>query len=91
MDYGEMRHRCLDAMRDGEAITAETVVVPMMRERALDPDRNQRVRSDLIKRALRALDTLHREERVQKIGKGRGVRWVLIVPCRGSPTVDPRT
>ena len=91
MEQGEMRHRCLDAMRAGDAITAEDVVVPMMRDKAVSPDRNRRVRSDLIKRALRALDTLHREERVQKIGKGRGVRWVLIVPCRGSPTVDPRT
>ena len=79
MKYGEMRHRCLDAMRDGSAITAESVVMRLMRDRSLDPHGDKHLRSDLLKRALRALDALRRCGRVQKIGKGRGVRWLLVV------------
>jgi hypothetical protein len=79
LKYAEMRHRCLAAMRDGSVITAQAVVMQMMRDRSLDPDRNQRLRSDLLKRALRALDALVRCGRVEKIGKGQGVRWVLVL------------
>jgi hypothetical protein len=73
--HGEIRRRCLEAMRDGAVITAESVVVQMMRDKGLDAEGDQRLRSDLLKRTLRALDALRRLGRVQKIGKSRGVRW----------------
>lgn len=74
--HGELRRRCREAMRGGAAITADQVVVDLMREKALDGG-DQRLRSDLLKRCLRALDALRRRGTVQKIGKGRGVRWRL--------------
>jgi hypothetical protein len=80
LDYGEMRHRCLAALAGGDTITAESVAIQMMRERSLDPNRHQRVRSDLNKRALRALHSLRKEGRVQNIGKGLGVKWAPILP-----------
>src|SRR5262249_42798523 len=39
--YGEMRRRCLEAMRDNGTITAEGVVVQMMRDKSLDVDSDQ--------------------------------------------------
>src|SRR4051794_33332868 len=80
LKYGEMRDRCLNALHDGAVIAAESVVMQLMRDRSLDPDHDQALRSDLLKRGLRALDALRREGRVEKIGKGRGVRWALMVP-----------
>jgi hypothetical protein len=73
--YGEMRRRCLDAMRDGAIIKAEEVVLSLMRDKCLDPTDHRALRSDLVKRALRALHTLYREGRVAKIGHGHHVRW----------------
>lgn len=75
--YGEMRHRCLDAMRDGAIVTAEAVVMQLMRQKYLDPEQHPALRRDLNKRALRALATLHEDGRVEKIGYGRGVQWRL--------------
>jgi len=77
--HGELRRRCREAMRDGAAITAEAVVTALMREKALDPD-DQRLRSDLLKRCLRALDALRRKGIIEKVGKGRGVKWKAVQP-----------
>jgi hypothetical protein len=74
--YGEMRRRCLEAMRESGSITADIVIERLMREKSLDPG-DQRLRSDLLKRALRALDALRRDNRVEKVGWGLGVQWKL--------------
>jgi len=76
--YGEMRRRCLDAMRGGAVITAREIVDALMPDKGLDPVKDKELRSDLIKRALRALATLGAEGRVEKIGHGIGVRWRLV-------------
>ena len=78
LTYGEMRHRCLAAMRDGNTITAEVVIVQLMRQKCLDPLQHRQLRCDFIRRALRALATLRDEGRVEKIGYGRGVQWRLV-------------
>jgi hypothetical protein len=75
--HGEIRRRCLDAMREGAPITAEAVVVEMMCDQGLDAEGDRRLRTDLLKRTLRALDALRRRGSVEKIGRGRGVRWRL--------------
>jgi hypothetical protein len=74
---GEIRRRCLDAMRDDAIVVADQIVVEMMRDKGLDAEGDRRLRSDLLKRALRALDALRRLGRVEKIGQGRGVQWRL--------------
>jgi hypothetical protein len=74
-------------MRDGTSITAEAIIVELMQEKTLDPS-DQRLRSDLIKRTLRALDALRRLGKVEKIGKGRGVRWKIVDFDAAAPTGD---
>jgi|SRR5579862_315961 len=76
--YGEMRRRCLDAMRGGAVISAREIVDALMPDKGLDPVNDPDLRSDFIKRALRALATLCDEGRVEKIGHGIGVRWRLV-------------
>jgi hypothetical protein len=77
LGHGEIRRRCREALRDREVITAEEIALATMRDKGLDPDEDRRLRSDFIKRTLRALDALRRNGSVEKIGNGRGVRWKL--------------
>ena len=64
----EPHRQCREPMCDGETITAEQIVVDLMRDKRLDAD--QRLRSDLMKRILRSLDALRRIGKVERIGKG---------------------
>src|SRR5215208_5281077 len=75
LGHSEIRRRCLDAMRDGAVVAADAIVTTMMCDKKLDADGDHRLRSDLLKRTLRALDALRRLGRIEKIGAGRGVRW----------------
>jgi hypothetical protein len=76
LQYGEIRRRCLEAMRENGVIAADSVVLQLMRDKSLD-EGDQRLHSDLLKKTLRSLDALLREHRVEKIGKGRGVQWKI--------------
>jgi hypothetical protein len=77
LDNGELRHRSLNAMRDGAVITAGTVVDNFMRDKCLDVNHRE-LRPVLIKKELRALDALQRMGVVEKIGRGHKVRWRLM-------------
>jgi hypothetical protein len=48
-----------------------------MQDKGLDAERDRRLRSDFVKRVLRALDALRRRGTVEKIGSSRGERWKL--------------
>jgi hypothetical protein len=75
--HGEVRRRCLDAMREQETIAADDIAVAVMRDKGLNAEGDRRLRSDFLKRVLRALDALRRRGTVEKIGMGRGVKWKL--------------
>jgi hypothetical protein len=56
-------------MRDGGVVSAEQIVVEMMREKSLDPDGDRRLRSDLLKWAYQALDALRRCGKSRRSGR----------------------
>lgn len=72
----ELSRRCRDALREKGTIRADDVAVRAMRDKGMDPEADRKTRADFIRRILVSLHDLRKANMVEKIGHGRGVRWV---------------
>lgn len=75
---GELSARCLDGAREaGErGVSPDELAVKAMADKGLDAG-DQPMRTDFIRRFHWALGRLQRDQRLDKIGHGKGVRWRL--------------
>jgi len=72
----EISRRCRDMLRQKGTIRADDVAVQAMLDKRLDPEKNRKVRTDFNRRILVTLHDLRKADMVEKIGHGRGVKWV---------------
>jgi len=76
-DRNEISRRVRDMLRERETISADDVSVRAMQDKRLDPDNDRKLRTDFNKRILVSLHDMMKAGQVERIGKGRGVRWKL--------------
>jgi hypothetical protein len=77
--HGELTQRIYDALRTKGVIVSLDVAVAAMRDKKLDPDSDPVTRTDFVRRVTMQLNDLARKGQVEKLGKGRAVRWKLAV------------
>jgi hypothetical protein len=75
--HGEMTKRIYDAMRINETVNSFEIAATAMRDKGLDPDNDKPTRTDFVRRVSLALGDMHRKGKVEKIGRGRAMRWKL--------------
>jgi hypothetical protein len=75
--HGEMTKRIFDAMRIGGTVSSFEIAVRAMRDKGLDPDNDKPTRTDFVRRVSLALGDMQRKGKVEKIGRGRSMRWKL--------------
>lgn len=78
---GELSQRIYDVLREQGEITAADVAVKAMRDKGLDPDSDRATRADFARRVGLQLNAMQRKGKVERIGKGRALRWTL----KGNP------
>jgi hypothetical protein len=73
---GELSQRCQEAIRDAgpDGVTVDDVVRAAMADKGLDPGDGP-MRTDFIRRFHWAMGRLQRDQRIDRHGHGRGVRW----------------
>jgi hypothetical protein len=77
--HGELTQRIFDALRERGEIAAADVAVQAMRDKGLHPDNDPDTRTDFVRRVGLQLNDMQRKGKVQRIGKGRALRWLLSV------------
>lgn len=77
--HGELTQRIYNALRENGTIASLDVAVAAMRAKGLDPDRDQPTRTDFVRRVSMQLTDMARKGKVERIGKGRALRWKLKV------------
>ena len=75
--HGELTKRIYDAMRTGGTIASIDVASNAMRDKGFDPDNDRVTRTDFVRRVTLQLNDLVRKGKVEKIGRGRAMRWKL--------------
>lgn len=72
----ELSRRCRDMLRERGSIRADEVAVLAMREKGLDPEKDRKLRTDFCRRILVTLHDMLKAGQIERIGHGRGVRWL---------------
>lgn len=72
---GELTKRIYDALRVSETATSLDIAVKAMRDKGLDPENDPPTRTDFVRRITAQLNALCRDRKVEKIGRGRALRW----------------
>lgn len=75
--HGELTRRIHDALRENAVITSREVANRAMRDKGLDPETDPPTRTDFARRVTMALADMARKGKVDRIGKGRALRWRL--------------
>lgn len=75
--HGELTKRIYDALRVKGTIASLDVAVAAMHEKGLDPESDPVTRTDFVRRVTLQLNDLCRKGKVEKVGKGRTMRWRL--------------
>jgi len=75
--HGELTKRIYDAMRISGVVASADIAVTAMRDKELDPDNDPVTRTDFVRRVTLQLNDLARKGKVEKIGRGRAMRWKL--------------
>jgi hypothetical protein len=73
---GEVTRMVYEAMRQAESVTTLEITETALREKQI-PESDKRVRRDFINRIGNVLHDLRRRGKVEKIGRGPGVRWKI--------------
>jgi hypothetical protein len=81
----ELSRRCRDALREKGSIRADDVAVQAMRDKGMDPEKDRKTRTDFIRRILVSLHDLRKANMVDKVGHGRGVRWIAKEEAPAAP------
>jgi hypothetical protein len=75
--HGELTKRIYDAMRTSDTVTSFEVAAQAMREKGLDPSSDPVTRTDFVRRVTLQLNDMVRKGKVEKIGRGRNMKWKL--------------
>jgi hypothetical protein len=65
-------------MRIGGTVSSVDIAVAAMRDKGLDPDTDPTTRADFVRRVTLQLNDLCRKGKVEKVGRGRALRWKLL-------------
>ena len=76
--HGELTQRIFDALRVNGTVSGLEVAAQAMRDKGLDPENDKPTRTDFVRRVALALGDMRRIGKVEKIGRGRALRWRLI-------------
>ena len=75
--HGEMTKRIFDAMRVSGTVASADIALAAMRDKGLDPETDPATRTDFVRRVGLQLNDMQRKGKVEKIGRGRALRWKL--------------
>jgi ISXO2-like transposase domain len=75
--HGELTQRIFNAFRVNGTVTSFEIAAQAMRDKGLDPENDKPTRTDFVRRVALALGHMHRKGKVEKIGRGRAMRWKL--------------
>jgi hypothetical protein len=75
--HGELTKRIYDAMRTSGTVSSFEIAAKAMRDKGLDPENDKPTRTDFVRRVSLALGDMQRKGKVEKIGRGRAMRWKL--------------
>jgi hypothetical protein len=76
--HGELTQRIFDALRERGEISSADVAAVAMRDKGLDPEHDPATRTDLVRRVGLQLNDMARKGKVERMGKGRALRWRLV-------------
>jgi hypothetical protein len=76
--HGELTKRIYDAMRTSGTVSSFEIAAAAMRDKELDPENDKPTRTDFVRRVSLALGDMQRKSKVEKIGRGRAMRWKLV-------------
>jgi len=75
--HGELTQRIYDAIREHGSTSSAEIAAKAMRDKGLNPDNDTHMRSDFIKRLARVLTDMRRHGKIERIGRGKPIRWRL--------------
>jgi hypothetical protein len=75
--HGELTQRIFDALWVGGTVTSLEIAVQAIRDKGLDPENDKPTGTDFVRRVSLALRDVQRKGKVEKIGRGRALRWQL--------------
>lgn len=75
--HGEMTKRIFDAMQVSGTVASADIALAAMRDKGLDPETDPATRTDFVRRVGLQLNDMQRKGKVEKIGRGRALRWKL--------------
>jgi hypothetical protein len=75
--HGELTKRIYDALRINETVSSLEIAAKAMQDKGLNPERDPVTRTDFVRRVTLQLNALERKGKVEKIGRGRAMRWKL--------------
>jgi hypothetical protein len=81
--HGELTKRIYDAMRTSGTVSSSEIAAAAMRDKGLDPENDKPTRTDFVRRVSLALGDMQRKGKVEKIGRGRAMRWKLFIAQTG--------
>jgi hypothetical protein len=70
--------RIFYALRVSGTVNSFEVASQAMRDKGLDPENDKPTRTDFVRRVALALGDMQRKGKVEKIGRGRALRWRLL-------------
>jgi hypothetical protein len=73
-----LTQRIFDALRTNGTASGFEVAAQAMRDKGLDPENDKPIRTDFVRRVSLALGDMQRKGKVEKIGRGRAMRWRLV-------------
>jgi hypothetical protein len=76
--HGELTKRIYDAMRTNGTVASVEIAAAAMRDKGLDPDNDPVTRADFVRRVTLQLNDMYRKGKVEKVGRGRAMRWAPI-------------
>jgi hypothetical protein len=75
--HGELTKRIYDAMRISDSVASAEIAAAAMRDKGLDSENDLVTRTDFVRRVTLQLNDMYRKGKVEKIGRGRAMRWKL--------------
>ena len=75
--HGELTKRIYNAMRISGMVASAEIAVAAMRDKGLDSENDSVTRTDFVRRVTLQLNDLVRKSKVEKIGRGRAMKWKL--------------
>jgi hypothetical protein len=75
--HGELTQRIYNMLREQGSVSSTEVAIAAMIDKGLNPQNDVRTRIDFVKRIARVLHDLHRTAKVEKLGRGKSIRWRL--------------